>query len=82
MRPANYTPYTPVTPKTVIPVTFHKWTEEPFQEQVHLNNGGGWIWVHHPMAIVEFADGHCETVPVGSIVFTDKENTNDLIYSS
>ena len=75
MRPANYTPYTPNAPKTVIPVTFHKWTEEPVQEQTRTLNNIGWIWVMYPMAIVEFADGHCETVPVGSIVFTDKENT-------
>ena len=66
IRKATFTLYN----KEPIPVSFHCFTTEPVQENGYYNTGG-WVWVQYPVAIVEFADGHVETVPPSSITFTE-----------
>jgi hypothetical protein len=54
-----------------IKVYFHRFTDEPYQESSGFDNQ--WQWVSYPMAIVEFEDGHVETVAAMSIQFIVEE---------
>jgi hypothetical protein len=51
-------------------VYFHCFNTEPFQE---LTFNGELQWVQYPVAIIEFEDGHVETVSATSIIFIEEK---------